>query len=187
MSAYSNKSNNQRLEDIHWLLSDDRKVSWFYQRVAREVLNFKVPLAGGGTTTLATKAAWQANEFAQIKTLINRNHALLTVLASAVNALAESSNADTDEVKALISQKMDEATATLKAELDELQEVPEVEAAKAMSFEVPESEEVLDATPVAAVTPAEVPTEGPGLETESESQPDESAATPTNAAPVANV
>ena len=187
MSAYSNKSNNQRLEDVHWLLADDRGVSWFYQRVAREVLNFKVPLAGGGTTTLATKAAWQASEFNQIKTLIKQNHALLSVLTSAVEALAEASNADTDEVKALISQKMDAATATLKAELDELQEDLEVPTATAMSFELPESEEVLDATPVASVTPSEVPTEGPGLEAESETQPDESADAPTNAAPVANV
>lgn len=186
---YTNKSNQKGLDDLHWLLADDKGASWFYERVAREVLNFRVALAGGGTTNLATKVTWQANEFAQIKALINRNHALLTVLGSAVTALAESSNADTDEVKALISQKMEEATAVLKVELDELQaaaeeEIPEMEP---LSLELPKAEP-LDLVPVAQVNPAEVPdldeesapAEAPKVEPQTEG-------TAPNAAPVPNV
>lgn len=191
---YTNKTNQRGLEDIHWLLADDVGASWFYQRVAREIMAFQVPLAGGGTTTLGTKVTWQANEFAQIKALVNRNHALLTVLSEAVSALAESSNADADEVKALIAKKMDEATATLKIELDELQSASaeEVPAMASMSFELPDHEEEASAAPTAVVVPEEVPAEGPGLNEEStvvedpkvEAEPSETA---PNAAPVSNV
>lgn len=189
MSAYSNKSNHQRLEDLHWLLADDKNASWFYERIAREIWTMRHPLPGGGSTDGATKITWQAHEFAQIKTLINRNHALLTVLGSAVTALAESSNADTDEVKALISQKMDEATSALKLELDELQatakeEIPKMEP---LSMELPKAE-TLDSVPVAQVNPAEVPdldeesapAEAPKVEPQTED-------TAPNAAPVPNV
>lgn len=159
MSAYSNKSNNQRLEDLHWLLADDKSASWFYERVAREILNFKTPLAGGGETTLATKAAWQASEFAQIKNLQKITNAQLTILTSAIEALAASSNADADEVKALISKKMDEATSTIKAELDELQAEADVEVPKmsAVSYNTPATRENPNSVPVASVNPDEVP------------------------------
>lgn len=190
---YINKSNQQGLEDLHWLIADDKKESGFYRRIAQEVLTAPVPLAGGGSTTLGTKVTWQANEFMQIKTLINRNHALLSVLAGALSALAESSNADAEEVKALIAKKMDEATEVLKAELDEIQADGKLEVATMTveTLSLPETEfEELEA-PVAVVVDGEVPEEGPGLEKESvpeepkvEAQPSNTA---PNAAPVSNV
>lgn len=178
---YTNKSNQKGLDDLHWLLADDKGASWFYERVAREVWLMRHPLPGGGSTNGATKVTWQAHEFAQIKTLINRNHALLTVLGSAVTALAESSNADTDEVKALISQKMEDATATLKIELDELQEAAkeEIPEMAPLSLDLPEAEP-MDSVSVAQVNPAEVP----ALEEETTPEADDK---PQDAAPVPNV
>lgn len=187
---YINKSNQQGLEDLHWLIADDKKESGFYRRIAQEILTTRVPLVGGGTTTAATKITWQANEFAQIKTLINRNHALLSVLASAVSALAESSNADTEEVKALIASKMDEATATLKSELDELQEAAneEVGVMTVETLSLPETSFEESEAPVPVVVPEEVPEEGPGLEkTEAPKVEAGPETTPPPAAPVANV
>lgn len=184
---YINKSNQQGLEDLHWLIADDKKESGFYRRIAQEILTTPVPLVGGGTTTAATKITWQANEFAQIKTLITRNHALISVLGSAVAALAASSNANTEEIMALVAQKMDEATEVLQTELEELRAEAKGEVGEMVieTLSLPEPSEELDAAPVATVVPTEVPAEGPGLEAPKvDATPEDTA---PNAAPVSNV
>lgn len=64
------KTNQEKLDDIWWILCADDGRPTLVKLIADGVLDAPSPLAGGGTTTPRTKVTFQKQEFNNIQGLI---------------------------------------------------------------------------------------------------------------------
>jgi hypothetical protein len=161
MSGFGGKSNQQKLDDMWWLLANPNSDCWFYRHIAESVLTHPVPLAGGGTTTLATKISWQAHEFRVLRGQVAQLEAQHAVLLAAINALAEASNADAEEIKNLLQERTEQALKTVKEQLAVADAAPVLDEMEPVTTTMPSG------------PPQQLPPEEETLDAESGQRPDD--------------